>query len=97
MIVLDKPVITEKSMAATAGGKYVFRVCDSANKHEIARDVENIYKVKVTSVNILKVQGHKRMIRGRARISVKPWKKAIVTLKKGQKIDGFEIKEQNKD
>ena len=92
-MILERPIITEKSMMATSAGKYVFRVCDAANKHQIAEEIEKMYKVEVMSVNIVRVQGHKKMIRGRARVSVKPWKKAMVTLKKGQKIEGFEMKE----
>jgi len=91
-MILDKPVITEKSLTGTAEGKYVFKVSPKANKPLIAKEVEDLYKVEVTAVNIVKMQPHKRYVKGRQIVSQKGWKKAVVTLKKGQKIEGFEIK-----
>ncbi len=88
-----KPIITEKSMQDSTKGKYVFQVDFKANKHQIAENIENVYKVDVIRVNIIKVGSEEKTIRGRYKIKTRPWKKAIVTLKKDQKIEGFEVKE----
>lgn len=92
MIVL-KPIISEKSLGMVENDKYVFKVHLSANKPEITKEIENLYKVKVTGVNIIKVRGENRLSRGRYKIKTTDWKKAIITLKKGDKISGYEIKE----
>lgn len=93
MQVLLKPIISEKSLIDTANSKFVFQVAVDANKQQIAKTIEDIYKVNVTGVNIIRLHSEKRLIRGRYQIKTKVWKKAIVTLKKGQKIPGFEISE----
>lgn len=92
MIILLKPVLTEKSMAQVAAGKYIFEVLKSANSHEIAQAVKTMYKVEVTKVNIINVKGEKKLVRGRFVSQTSPTKKAILTLKKGQKIPDFEEK-----
>ena len=89
--IIKRPIITEKSMAATAEKKYTFEVAKDANKIEIAKAVEEIFDVKVAKVNTLNLQGKvKRMGRypeGR-RAS---WKKAMVTLTADSKtIEFFE-------
>ena len=67
--------------------KYVFRVVPDANKIEIRKAIETLFKKKVTSVNTLQVEGKKKRER-RADFGRKPhWKKAIVTLAAGEKID----------
>lgn len=88
-----KPIITEKSMQDSTKGKYVFQVDFKANKHQIAENIQSIYKVEVTKVNIIKVGSEEKTVRGRYKIKTQPWKKAIITVKKGQKIEGFEVKE----
>ncbi|OGD56095.1 50S ribosomal protein L23 [Candidatus Berkelbacteria bacterium RBG_13_40_8] len=88
-----KPIITEKSMQDSAKGKYVFRVDFKANKHQIAEGIKKLHKVEVLKVNIIKVGSEEKTVRGRYKIKTQPWKKAIITLKKGQKIEGFEVKE----
>jgi len=78
--ILDRPLITEKSVRLSQQGRYSFRCKPSANKIEIRQAVEQAYGVKVTEVNTLIVKGkHKRV--GRARPGkTADWKKAIVTL-----------------
>lgn len=87
--ILIKPVVSEKSVQLQQEGKYVFEVAPQATKIEIGKAVEEVFKVKVTDVNIIKVKGKTRRFRftqGRT----KDWKKAIVTLKEGDKIELFE-------
>ena len=87
--VLRRPKITEKGTTLQAQGKYAFEVADEANKPQIKQAVEQAFKVKVTAVNVMKVQGKRR--RAGRRIVVGPsWKKAIVTLQPGDKIELFE-------
>ena len=87
--VLRRPLITEKGTALQAGGKYGFEVARGANKHEIKQAVEKAFKVKVTAVNMMTVPGKKKRV-GRREVLTQPWKKAIVTLKPGDKIELFE-------
>ncbi len=93
--ILERPVISEKSYASMANGKYVFRCHPSANKIEIKRAVEEAFasqKISVIDVNTLNVRGKERLrSRGRKRIVGKSpdWKKAVVTLAPGQKIEGL--------
>ncbi len=85
--VLRRPLITEKDTALQAEGKYSFEVDREANKHQIKEAVERAFKVKVNAVNVLTVPSKGRRMRGR-QVLTHPWKKAIVTLKPGDKI-GF--------
>ena len=87
--VLRRPVITEKSTASQAYGKYALEVEDKANKAQVTQAVENAFKVKVTAVNIMTVPGKRRRL-GRRMLAAHPWKKAVVTLKEGDKIELFE-------
>jgi len=87
--VLRRPLITEKSTALQAQGKYAFEVAGEANKHQIKQAVEKAFKVKVTAVNVMTVPGKGRRMRGR-QVLTPSWKKAIVTLKPGDKIGFFE-------
>lgn len=88
--IVIRPVITEKSIAAASSKRYTFEVDKSANKIEIARAVEEIFKVKVTKVNTVSVRGHLRR-QGRSEGYTKAWKKAIVTLSEDSKsIEIFE-------
>lgn len=86
--VLVKPRISEKAGALGARGKYVFVVHRSANKVEIKKAIERTYKVKVTQVNVLNTSGKRRSY-GRTAGRTSPFKKAIVTLKEGDKIAGL--------
>ena len=92
MTILIKPTVTEKSMSGISVSKYVFAVAPKANKAEIAKAIYNLYKVKPIKINIISVKGEKKLIRGRYLAKIKPWKKAMITLKKGDKLPGFEEK-----
>ncbi len=86
--VLVRPVISEKSVGMVGEDKYTFWVDTAANKIEIKAAVEKMFKVKVAEVRTLKVKGkEKRMGRYVGRTPDR--KKAIVTLKPGNKIEGF--------
>jgi large subunit ribosomal protein L23 len=87
--VLRRPLITEKSTALQAQNKYVFETADGANKPMIKQAVEKAFKVTVTGVNVVTMRGKTRRV-GRRQIQTNPWKKAIVTLKPGDKIEFFE-------
>lgn len=84
--ILIKPIMTEKSLENSTLNKYTFQVDTRANKIEIRKAVEKIFNVKVTKVNTLMVRGKKRR-RGRYEGVTPNWKKAIVTLKKGHRIE----------
>jgi large subunit ribosomal protein L23 len=89
--VLRRPLITEKSTALQAKNKYVFEIADGANKLMIKQAVEKGFKVKVTGVNVITMRGEiKRVGKGRRQVQTQPWKKAIVTLQAGDKIEFFE-------
>jgi large subunit ribosomal protein L23 len=87
--VLRRPLITEKSTALQALNKYAFEIADGANKLMIKDAVEKAFKVKVTGVNVVTMQGKTKKM-GRRTVSSSPWKKAIVTLQPGDKIEYFE-------
>ncbi len=87
--ILRRPLITEKYTALQAYGKYAFEVAGEANKPQIKQAVEKAFKVKVASVNVMMVAG-KRRRRGTRQLPARPWKKAIVTLNSGDKIELFE-------
>ncbi|MCX4357139.1 MAG: 50S ribosomal protein L23 [Oscillospiraceae bacterium] len=87
--IIIKPIITEHSMDCLAQGKYTFKVAKSANKIEIAKAVEQLFKgVKVAKVNTVSVRGRKKRM-GRNEGYTSDWKKAIVTLKEGSKTIEF--------
>ena len=87
--IIIKPIITEKSTAMGEDSKYVFRVKREANKVEIAKAVEALFKVTVVSVNTITMPG-KLKRQGRSQGLTPQWKKAIVTLKAGDRIPLFE-------
>lgn len=87
--VLIKPVVTEKATNLVADDKYAFVVDNGANKIEVAKSVKAIYDVDVLDVNIIRVNG-KKVTRGRIRGKRNDYKKAIVTVKKGQSISLYE-------
>ncbi len=84
--IIKKPIVTEKSMEGAAYNKYTFRVDVKSNKIEIRKAIEKIFNVKVTKVNTLNVEGKTRK-RGRYEGKTSDWKKAIVTLREGDKIE----------
>lgn len=87
--VLRRPLITEKNTALQAQGKYAFEVAREANKQQIKQAVEKAFKVNVLAVNVMTVPGKTRRV-GRRQVLTQSWKKAIVTLKPGDKIELFE-------
>ena len=87
-LVLLRPVITERSMSQTNQGRYTFAVAPEATKHEIATAVADAFKVDVVAVNTIPVRGKQRRL-GRRIGRTTDWKKAIVTVAKGQKIEKY--------
>lgn len=87
--VLKRPLITEKYTALQAEGKYAFEVTLNASKPRVKEAVEKGFNVTVTSLNIMNVVGRTRRL-GKRVVPAKPWKKAVVTLKPGDKIELFE-------
>lgn len=88
--IVIRPVITEKSMLGAAEKKYTFEVAKTANKIEIAKAVEELFKVKVAKVNTVQVRGQLRR-QGRTEGYTASWKKAYVTLTQDSKgIEFFE-------
>lgn len=86
--VLIMPRISEKASRLSQSNKYVFKVQRTANKVEIKKAIESAYKVKVTQVNIVNNQGKVRNF-GQRSGKTSALKKAIVTLKTGDKIEGL--------
>ena len=86
--VIQRPLISEKSYAAMATGKYLFRVHPRATKTEIALAIAEAFKVEVVSVNTMHVRGKERR-RGKTQGFQSNWKKAVVTLAEGQKIESM--------
>ena len=80
------PILTEKSTNLSDQNKIVFKVPNSSNKNTIKKSIEKIFKVNVTKINIINKQTRSKITRGR-RVKVIGYKKAIITLKKGQSID----------
>ena len=87
--VLRRPLITEKGAGLQEQNKYAFEVARSANKRQIKQAVEKAFSVKVTAVNVITVHGKTRRMR-RKPVITPDWKKAIVTLGPGDKIEIFE-------
>lgn len=88
--IIKRPIITEKSSALAEKLVYTFEVDVDANKVEIKKAIEEIFKVKVTEIHTVNVKRKaKRM--GRYEGFKPAYKKAVVRLEKGQKIDAFEI------
>jgi large subunit ribosomal protein L23 len=91
--ILRQGIITERSVKLQEKNQYTFEVALKANKIDIRRAVETLFKVKVISVNTIRMPGKAKMIRrrGAAPRPVEPreWKKAIVTLREGQTIDAL--------
>ncbi len=87
--ILIKPVITEKSYqsAELAEPKYEFKVRMDSNKQEVKKAVEQAFNVAVKKVNVIRVKGHPRRVRSARYGRTSQWKKAIVTLESGNKID----------
>ena len=80
------PMVTEKSTNLSEHNKIVFKVPSSANKKNLKINIEKIFKVNDTKINIINKQNRTKLTRGR-KVKVSGFKKAIITLKKGQSID----------
>ena len=80
------PLLTEKSTNLSEQNKIVFKVPSKANKKNLKNNIEKIFKVNVTKINIINKKDRTKLTRGR-KVKVSGFKKAIVTLKKGQSID----------
>ena len=88
--VILRPIVTEKSSLMKDGGnQYVFEVARTANKIEIAKAVELLFKVKVVSVRVMNIEGKKRRL-GKFSGKRPDWRKAVVKLNPKDKISFFE-------
>jgi large subunit ribosomal protein L23 len=91
--IIKKPIISEKSTAlAEVANRYVFKVDNTATKTEIKNAVEQLFKVKVKAVNTIVMHGKNKRA-GRFEYKRSNWKKAIITLVQGQKIELFQVKQ----
>jgi large subunit ribosomal protein L23 len=80
------PLVTEKSTNLSDQNKIIFKVPNKANKINLKKNIEKIFKVNVTKINIINKQPRKKIVKGK-KVKVMGYKKAIITLKKGQNID----------
>jgi large subunit ribosomal protein L23 len=91
--VIRHGIVTEKTVNLQKLNKYTFKVALEANKIDVRRAVETLFKVKVVSVNMIRMPGKKRMLRRRGAaprpLAAREWKKAIVTLAEGESIDAL--------
>jgi len=87
--IVKRPLITEKATVMKEGNKYAFEVMNEANKRQIKEAVEAAFKVNVVKVTVMNVPGKMRRI-GRRPTLTQAWKKAVVTLAPGEKIEFFE-------
>ena len=86
---LDKiisPIVTEKSTNISEQNKIVFKVPNKANKKNLKKNIEKLFKVNVVKINIINKKSKTKVTRGR-KVKVAGYKKAIITIKKGQNID----------
>lgn len=90
--IITKPIITERSMSDAKNGKFTFAAVQNAHKNDIKQAIEKIYSVHVVSISSSMIKGRsKRVGKKRTVKNATHYKKAIVTLKEGEKIDIFEI------
>ncbi|MBI4653284.1 50S ribosomal protein L23 [Candidatus Kuenenbacteria bacterium] len=87
--VLIRPISTEKSTDLTPFNQYVFEIAKNSNKIEVKKAIQAVYNIKPVKVNIIKVKG-KNVRHGKSQGKTKDWKKAIITLKQGDKIEAFD-------
>ncbi|MCI2429456.1 50S ribosomal protein L23 [Candidatus Acetothermia bacterium] len=87
--ILRAPVVSEKGWRLQEEGKYVFRVHPNANKVQVKRAVESVFKVKVLNVSMMRMPEKPRRRKLYQRGEISAWKKAIVQLAQGQKIDVY--------
>ncbi|PKQ15874.1 MAG: 50S ribosomal protein L23 [Actinobacteria bacterium HGW-Actinobacteria-7] len=86
--IIIRPIISEKSYSMIEQNRYTFEVAKSSNKTQVAQAITEIFDVTVTNVNTMNVTGKPRRVRV-AKGKTRDWKKAIVTLKAGDKLDIF--------
>lgn len=96
MSILIKPIITEKSMRLVPDGQYTFIVHPDTNKIEITKEIKRLYKVDTKEVRIINAKGKVKTFRRHAG-KQSDIKKAIIILKAGQKISGFEMPSDKTD
>lgn len=84
--IIKRLLRTEKGVNIEKNRQYIFRVASDATKIDIKKTVESVYKVKVQSVNVSVVPGKLKRVRSKSGYT-SDWKKAIVTLKEGSKIE----------
>lgn len=90
--IIRRPIITEKSINQAGLGEYTFAVDKQATKGQIKQAVEQFFGVDVKQIRTLKLKGKtKRVLKTRKKIKLSNWKKAVVRIKEGQKIDCFEV------
>lgn len=95
--ILIRPIITEKSMKDAASGRFTFAVDKEANKAQIALAISQTFPVKVTAVKTITIKGKtRRSGKARRAVLLSSWKKALIQLEKGQKIDLFDVTENAK-
>jgi large subunit ribosomal protein L23 len=87
--VIRRPLVTEKNTMLQSQNKYAFEVDKASNKIQVKEAVEKAFKVTVIAVNMISVRGREKRV-GRRIVASSPWKKAVVTLKTGDKIQIFE-------
>lgn len=91
--VLRQGIVTEKTVKLQEQNKYTFKVALNANKIDVRRAVESLFKVHVVKVNTMRMPGKPKMIRRRGAmprpVEPREWKKAIVTLRDGETIDAL--------
>ena len=80
------PVVTEKSTKLSEQNKIVFKVPNKSNKKNLKKNIEKIFKITVVKINIINKQSRKKITKGK-KVKIAGYKKAIITLKKGQSID----------
>ena len=85
---LKSPYVSEKATALAEKNKYVFVVSDNANKFQVKESIEELYKVNVLSVNVTKIPRKKKRL-GKHHGWKKGFKKAVIEIQKGQKIDVY--------
>ena len=93
MSIIKRPILTEKTQELQKGGQYVFEVAVKSNKIEIAKEIKKMYGVDVESVNTLRQFGKKKSRSTRTKVTsgyTSTFKKAIVTVAKGEVIDFYE-------
>lgn len=90
--IISKPVITEKSLSLASRGWYTFAVHPASNKPQIVQAIHDLYNVTVIDVRSMIMHGKEHRVGKRQKRATKSdWKKALVRLKEGQKIDAFEV------